>query len=71
MTMNISCFPSHILVLRKITIPLLSKWNDLFLAVLDEDSIPLLLLLVRTTQSLQPHYNVKSFCLVFGLCCLF
>jgi hypothetical protein len=26
---------------------------------------------VRTTQSLQPHYNVKSFCLVFGLCCLF
>jgi len=46
MAMNISRFPSHILVLRKITIPLLSKRNDLLFAVLDEDSIPLLLLLV-------------------------
>ena len=42
MTFDISCFPSHILVLRKITIALLSKRNDLLLAVLDEDSIPLL-----------------------------
>lgn len=46
MTMNISCFPSHILVLRKITIALLSERNDLLFAVLDKDSIPLLLLLV-------------------------
>ena len=46
MTMNISCFPSHILVLRKITIAPLSKRNDLLLAVFDEDSIPLLQLVV-------------------------
>ena len=65
MTFDISCFPSHILVLRKITIALLSEWNDLLLAVFDEDSIPLLLLLVRTPKGLQSHYNVKSFCLVY------
>lgn len=46
MTMNISCFPSHILVLRKITIALLSERNDLLFAVLDEHRIPLLQLVV-------------------------
>jgi len=46
MTFQITCSTSHILVLRKVTIALLSKRNDLLLAVLDEDSIPLLLLLV-------------------------
>ena len=71
MTMNISCFPSHILVFRKITIALLSEWNDLLLAVLDEHRIPLLLLLVRTTQGLQPHYNVKRFLFGFWVECAF